>query len=579
MNAADLKKVSMYGSNNEVLNAEKYQECRVNLPESVAQFVIEGGNHVFFGTYGLQEGDGTATITYESQIADAVGFTREYQVVLIIQWIRSGFCMEENKKKLDQLAYEYSNEGRVAFAERKLDQAALLIQQAINHFKESGNLEQYARNLNMLGVIYASLGNETMAIDYYLEGLECSIQNNFSHINLLFYNNIGSRYQELHEYERAISYFLKAEKELLSDKVQQEENYKNWCLVTYLNLVMSYTALNNFKQAEKYLSMCLAYVDEEENREYRFGVLIAKYWLCWLDGKEKLVYEHLDEILEGALNDESTSDYVENMLLVCRLLREMKEYDNWMRVIKAFEMYTLDQNSVYFQLVLTEMWMDYYKSIDDMNRYIHLCVDHAELYRKQKVIEDRERAAAIDIKIELQEKEVERRMAEHMSHTDSLTHLGNRYKLENDSCEMLKECLEDGKVMTVGVLDIDCFKQMNDTYGHLAGDECLRKIADVLCRMTENIGSAYRFGGDEFVILAKDAGKEQIAQMAESIKNTIFDLHMENKNSKVLPEITISQGYCCFVPEKEVALSDMLMMADKALYRVKENGRNGYEVY
>lgn len=487
--------------------------------------------------------------------------------------------MEENKKKMEELAYEYASEGRAAFAERKLEQAALSAQQAINHFKEADNLEQYARTLNMLGVIYAALGNETMAIDYYLEGLECSIQNKFSHLNILFYNNIGSRYQELHEHERAIGYFLKAEKELTSEKVQQELNYSNWCLVTYLNLLMSYTELHDFKQAEKYLHMSLSYIDEEENREYRTGVMISQYWLYWLEGKKELVYDHLDEILEGALNDESTSDYVENMLSVCKLLCEMKEYDNWKRVIKTFEMYTLEQNSIYFQLVLTEMWMDYYKHIDDMKRYIHLCVDHAELYHKQKIVEDRERAAAIDIKIELQEKEVERRMAEQMSHTDSLTRLGNRYKLENDSREMLNQCLAMGSAMTVGVLDIDCFKQMNDTYGHLQGDECLRKIAEVLQTMTENIGNAYRFGGDEFVILAKGATKEQILDMANRIKNCIFELHMENKNSKVLPEITISQGYCCFVPEKEVDLSDMLTMADKALYKVKENGRNGYEVY
>jgi len=73
----DLKVVSMYGSNDKVLNAKKYEECRINLPEGVAELVIEGGNHAFFGTYGLQEGDGTATIENGSQIAIAVEFTME----------------------------------------------------------------------------------------------------------------------------------------------------------------------------------------------------------------------------------------------------------------------------------------------------------------------------------------------------------------------------------------------------------------------------------------------------------------------------------------------------------------------
>ena len=298
--------------------------------------------------------------------------------------------MEDSREKLEELAHEYAKEGRAALAERKLDEAALSIQQAINHFKEADNLEMYARCLNMLGVIYGALGNETMAVDYYLEGLACSIQNNFSHITLLFYNNIGSRYMELNEYERAIGYFLRAEKELESKQVQKEETYTTWKLVTYLNLLMSYTALKDFKQAECYLEKALPYAELEENSEYIFGFMISRYWLYWQQGKEELVRDHLDEILEGALNDKSSSDYVENMLAVCRLLREMKEYDKWKRIIKAFEIYTLHHDSIYYHLVLTEMWMDYYKTIDDMSRYIHLCVDHAELYRQQKVVEDKE---------------------------------------------------------------------------------------------------------------------------------------------------------------------------------------------
>lgn len=74
---SDLKIVSMYGSNDEVLNAEKYAECRANLPEDAAELIIEGGNHAYFGSYGLQDGDGTATITNDMQIATAVEFTME----------------------------------------------------------------------------------------------------------------------------------------------------------------------------------------------------------------------------------------------------------------------------------------------------------------------------------------------------------------------------------------------------------------------------------------------------------------------------------------------------------------------
>ena len=71
----DLEVISMYGSNDKVLNAEKYQESKVNLPEGYAELIIEGGNHAFFGSYGMQDGDGTAVITNEEQIAAAVEYT------------------------------------------------------------------------------------------------------------------------------------------------------------------------------------------------------------------------------------------------------------------------------------------------------------------------------------------------------------------------------------------------------------------------------------------------------------------------------------------------------------------------
>ena len=72
---SDLEVISMYGSKDLVLNAEKYEECRENLPSEYKELIIEGGNHAFFGNYGQQEGDGEAEITNESQIEAAVEFT------------------------------------------------------------------------------------------------------------------------------------------------------------------------------------------------------------------------------------------------------------------------------------------------------------------------------------------------------------------------------------------------------------------------------------------------------------------------------------------------------------------------
>ncbi len=266
------------------------------------------------------------------------------------------------------------------------------------------------------------------------------------------------------------------------------------------------------------------------------------------------------------------------MLDICDLLKKMGEYEKWKQVILSYEKYATEQLSIYFQLVLTEMWMDYYKAIDDMNKYIHLCVDHAELYRKQKEINDKERAAVIDIKIELQEKEAARKRAEQKSNTDLLTGLGNRYALRQEAERLIKEAGRTKQHIGVGVLDIDCFKQKNDTYGHIEGDECLRQIGKILLESVKGVGHAYRFGGDEFVILMHDGNEQGIKTLAEKIKHELHALQIENINSLVLPVLTISQGYASFVPEEDTNDEKLLIHADKALYEAKKAGKNGYYI-
>lgn len=89
---------------------------------------------------------------------------------------------------------------------------------------------------------------------------------------------------------------------------------------------------------------------------------------------------------------------------LCQLFRDMKEYEYWKQTISAVETYTIDQKTVFFQLFLTELWMDYYQTVGNEERYVELCVAHADLYKRQKAIDAKDRATAIDIKVQLREK-------------------------------------------------------------------------------------------------------------------------------------------------------------------------------
>ena len=110
----------------------------------------------------------------------------------------------EQQEHIQKLADEYYEEGRARFFDHKLEEAAMLVQNALHLYKKCDDMLKYATALNLLGVIYGATGNETMAVDYLVEGLECAIDYQLNNITTLFYNNIGSRYQELGEHWSAI---------------------------------------------------------------------------------------------------------------------------------------------------------------------------------------------------------------------------------------------------------------------------------------------------------------------------------------------------------------------------------------
>ena len=347
-------------------------------------------------------------------------------------------------------------------------------------------------------------------------------------------------------------------------------------MITYMNLWNSYNRTKQYRLAEEYMEKARPYIEAEKDSIYRFAFLVLECSLYWETGKKEQVYSHLDEMVEGAINDKNATDYVQDILDFCELLKSMKEYESWKKVIRSFEKYVREHENIYFKLLLTEMWMDYYKSTDDTNKYIQLCVEHAELSQKQKEISYKERATAIDIKIELREKEEKRKQAEKKSNTDPLTGLGNRFRLESDVPKLFAKAEEAHQLVGSGVLDIDCFKQKNDTYGHIEGDECISKVANIIQEAVEGQGHAYRYGGDEFVLLIQNASAERLQKIAEYIKGELHQLNMKNVNSYVCSELTISQGYACVHSGVDRKCTKLLEYADKALYKVKENGRNGY---
>lgn len=158
---------------------------------------------------------------------------------------------------------------------------------------------------------------------------------------------------------------------------------------------------------------------------------------------------------------------------------------------------------------------------------------------------------------------------ENMAVTDKLTKLYNRHKFYLTVTPEINRAKRSGKPFSIIIFDIDKFKQINDRYGHNTGDYILKTVAQLVRENVRSYDSIYRWGGEEFLILAPETNAKQAMQLAEKIRKII-----ESYRFDILGQITISLGVAEFNPQTDANIDRTIRRADNALYVAKKEGRN-----
>ena len=160
---------------------------------------------------------------------------------------------------------------------------------------------------------------------------------------------------------------------------------------------------------------------------------------------------------------------------------------------------------------------------------------------------------------------------------DGLTGIANRRALDEHLGREWFRSLRSQAALSLIMLDVDFFKLYNDTYGHLAGDDCLKRITAALLSSLRASDFAARYGGEEFVTLLYESDKEGALVTAERIRAKVESLQIPHQSSQISPYVTVSLGMATFVPSDGSAPDHLINMADQMLYRAKNNGRNRVE--
>jgi diguanylate cyclase (GGDEF)-like protein len=166
-----------------------------------------------------------------------------------------------------------------------------------------------------------------------------------------------------------------------------------------------------------------------------------------------------------------------------------------------------------------------------------------------------------------------------MSMVDGLTSIPNRRQFDREIEQQWQRSIRKRTPISLLMFDIDYFKQYNDIYGHLKGDDCLKKVASILSHeLHRPTDLAARYGGEEFVGILPETDLQGASYVAASVIEALRDANIIHQGSKIEDYLTLSIGIVSIVPSFDNQLVDFIDSADKALYQAKQNGRNCYYI-
>ena len=498
-------------------------------------------------------------------------------------------CVAELCDKLDAYAAEHDDanlkgfslfyRGFNVYANAQFEQGMELLSISINYLISAEMWRLAANAYNSMANIADFQGDVSLAIEYYLKGLYLATEHDLKKMEYTIRAGISNVYIGLGSYENAISMLMECER-LRENGVKMPEDPM---LVTAANIVNCLIHLGEADTAaQKLEELRKGYEAHPSSLNTMLLCIIEAQFYRLIEDKDALdaAIDALDKL---ELSDIDVFDAFNELVQHAQLLLELgkiRELDALLtRIEELADNPTIEQK-------LLDLRMMYYHKIGDHDRLAEKALRFHEVSKRS----EQERSKVINhnvvTRIRLDEEtrkrqEVERSnlLLQQKSERDALTGMNNRYKLNELAEFAFSKAQSNGTPLAIEILDIDCYKEYNDNYGHQAGDEVLIRIADAIRSLEEFDGvHTARYGGDEFVIIFEGHSPEEVERMAQLLQHKIYELNIEHRFSAVSDRVSISQGLFHQVPTPINKLWDFLYGADTILYVVKKCGKNNYHL-
>jgi diguanylate cyclase (GGDEF)-like protein len=466
---------------------------------------------------------------------------------------------------------------------------------ALELFKSLGRHLDIAREENHIGVVFGRLGDHSTSIQHLLAAHRIFEDQQETSQQAILLNNIGFSYVLINEHKKALSYLLKGL------KLARETDHAYAQAITLDSLCHAYRGLKNFENALAYglesVQVCQAINDQRSECEYSLSVGVVymargqihhalQYFeksrklaeklgfrreeaevlrrlatISFQQGQPEQAFSHLQRALNIAQAIEARHEIFKTHADLAAAYKQIGDFE------KALAHYEQ------FHTIREEVFNDQadmrFKSLETAHR-LEQAQKEAEIYQLKNQA----------LQTEIEERKVAQAQAEHIATIDPLTGLFNRRHFFHLAEHAFTKALYDTTPLCVIMLDLDHFKEVNDTYGHLIGDKVLIAAANTIHHGLRTSDILGRYGGEEFSAILPDTTLEQGYLVAERIRDMIETLLVETEKGPV--SITLSCGVGkIFVDDSfsTLTLNVLIDRADQALYQAKQAGRNRTVVF
>lgn len=437
---------------------------------------------------------------------------------------------------------------------------------------------------NMLGIMSLNRGNAPFAMDYYMKALNYCRIYKLPDLTWIVHMNMGALYLNIEDNQKALEHFENGYQYISAHP--EREDYVENLTMAYLGMAKAYFNMDLKNESEKYTRRikkeCAPYLN-------KYDLLVVYCFLARFYREENQTADFdaaVENIRECVEKDIPIMDIFDDIHDYMKMLIDVGMYEEFDRIYEKIRVTTEETGIKNLEKKLLTLKIEQLKKTKKTEEYKAATIVYFEL-SEQMEKENRLMVSSMigmrnhlnDLVAINREVEQENKALHKKSETDPLTGLYNRSKLQEYGEKVFHRCCREKISYAIEILDIDYFKQYNDNYGHQAGDEAIKSVADKIHRLKKykNVFCS-RYGGDEFVIIYVGYTKAETLKMAEELKRSIVEKQIPHLYSKTEKFLTISQGICWGVPNETEEAKDYLHTADELLYKAKKISRNSIRI-